>query len=385
MAVGLATLLGLLANPGARAEAATVLLLRPARPAPAATEAVVRLRGELTAAGFRVEVADAPAGADAQAALSGSAAAANVDAVVAIPRDPDRQTAQIRIVDRLTGKTVAGQVPPPARGHRGAEVLAIRALELLRASLLEVELESPPPGRPVSPPPSPASVSPGRLAEPPPVPTAPPPPDQAGGTSARPLPPAAVSHPTATSRPRAREAGRVAAPGGTSVFAVEIGGVVLGSVQGVGPAVLPVVRAETRIGARWLGRLTLAGLGTRARVSSGDDAADVAHALALLELALPFRARRRVQPFLSFGAGGAHLTAESLPRWPYPGKRDSSWAALVDVGAGLRVGLGERLQLAGEVHAQGAYPYPVIRFDDTTLAEEGRPTLLAGLSVVVWL
>jgi hypothetical protein len=170
-----------------------------------------------------------------------------------------------------------------------------------------------------------------------------------------------------------------------SVFAVELGGVVLGSVEGVGPAILPVVRAEARFGGRWLGRLTLAGLGTRVRVSSAAAAADVAHSFGLIELALPFRANRRVQPFLSIGAGGLRVTADGRNSGPYQGKRDDLWAALVDAGAGLRVGLGERFQLAGEVHAQGAYPYPVIRFLGTTLAEEGRPTLVAGLSVIAWL
>lgn len=353
-----------------------MLLLRSARPAPVATEALVRLRGELTAAGFQVEVADAPTGPDAQAAIDRAAAAANVDAVVAILGDPARETAEIHIVDPLTGKTIARQVPVPAGGDRGAEVLAIRALELLRASFLEVALGSSPHTRAASRVPARASAAPTSAG------TSSSPAEHAGAATDRPPPPTEVPRPTDTPP---GEVGRIPASRRKPLFAVELGGVVLGSAEGMGPAILPVVRAEARLGGRWLGRLTLAGLGTRARVSSGVAAADVAHSFGLIEVALPFRADRRVQPFLSLGAGGLRVTAEGRTTWAYQGKHDGLWAALVDAGAGLRVGLGARLQLAGELHAQGAYPHPVIRFLGTTLAEEGRPTLVAGLSLIAWL
>jgi hypothetical protein len=352
--MGVVILMGVLATPGARAEAAAVLLLRPARAAPLATETLVRLRGELTAAGFQVEVADAPAGPDAQAAIDRAAAVANVNAVVAILGDPGRETAEIRIVDRVRGETVRRQVPIPAGSERRAELLAIRTLELLRASILEVALGTTAPARAAPAPPANESVAPDRR----------------------------VKSPVSPAQP-AREPARWR----ESVFALELGGVVLGSIRGLGPAFIPVIRADARFGkrGRWVGRMTVAGLGTRARIASGDDAADVAHSFGLIELVLPFRAGARVQPFLSLGVGGERVTAEGRTSWPYRGMHDGLWAALVDAGAGLRVGLSGRLQLAGELHAQGAYPYPVVRFMGTTLAEEGRPTLVAGLSVIAWL
>jgi hypothetical protein len=354
--MGVVTLVGVLANPGARAEAAAVLLLRPARAAPLATEALVRLRGELAAAGFQVDVADVPAGPDAQAAIDQAAAVANVEALVAILGDPGRETAEIRIVDRVRGETIRRQVLVPPGSERRAELLAIRTLELLRASILEVALGTTAPARAAPTTPANASVAPDRTVK----------------------SPASVAAKPAREPARWRE----------SVFALELGGVVLGSLRGMGPAFVPLIRAEARLGGRrgrWMGRLTLAGLGTKARVASGDEAAEVAHSFGLIEVVLPFRAGARVQPFLSLGAGGERVTAEGRTSWLYQGAHDGLWAALVGAGAGLRVGLSGRLQLAGELHVQGAYPYAVVRFLGTTLAEEGRPTLVAGLSVIAWL
>src|SRR5207237_3778793 len=71
-----------------------------------------------------------------------AAARARADAVIAILGDPERPSAELRIVDRATGKTIARQVPVPDEAARAAEILSIRALELLRAGLLEVALGS---------------------------------------------------------------------------------------------------------------------------------------------------------------------------------------------------------------------------------------------------
>src|SRR6185295_347331 len=68
----------------AAAVAATVLIVRPAEPAnDVTTEAAVRLRGELVAGGFDVDVVDAPAG-DPRVALDEAAAGSTAVAVVAI-------------------------------------------------------------------------------------------------------------------------------------------------------------------------------------------------------------------------------------------------------------------------------------------------------------
>src|SRR4051812_26174597 len=74
------------------AQAATVVLVRTANPTPVASEATVRLRGELTAEGFDVRVVESPATEDLRASLEEAAAAPDVEAVVAIFADTPGDT-----------------------------------------------------------------------------------------------------------------------------------------------------------------------------------------------------------------------------------------------------------------------------------------------------
>jgi len=409
---------------------ATVVLLRPSHPAPGSAEALVRLRGELIAAGFAVQMTDVPASADLRAAVDRAAARGRADAVIAILGDPARPSAELRIVDRATGKTVARQVPVPDDPTRAAEILSIRALELLRAGLLEVSLAAgdeakaaPSPGRQAAGAARAPAEAAKRLEQARPGDTVPP-----GETAGR---PAETARPAESARPEQNvsaapdeeapgeprdRAGRgqatpepgppptlpVAITGRANVgsggasrptvwpqsrYAVELGAIVLGSFDGMPAAVLPVLRGTVRLSPHFQARLALAGLGTNARVqtTAGDAEATVTQSFGLAEVALAFRTGARMQPFLSLGAGAVHLAVEGRAGRPYEGKTSALWAAIADAGFGVRVGLGRRFQLAAEAHAQGAYPYPVVRFLDTTLAEEGRPTLLGGLSLMAWL
>ena len=172
-------------------------------------------------------------------------------------------------------------------------------------------------------------------------------------------------------------------------FTLEAGGLALGSFAGMPPAVLPLVRVALAPADRWpiLFRLTAAGLGTRARVSDAQGAAEVAHQLALAEVVWAFRAGHRLQPFVSLGAGAVHVTAEgtaiaaaaAVP--PSIGRTEAAWAFLADAGAGLRLNLGRRLQLAGELHAQADAPSPSVHYLGSQLAVEGRPTWVTSLTM----
>ncbi|HEY4186584.1 MAG TPA: hypothetical protein VGP07_16020 [Polyangia bacterium] len=347
---------------GTNVLAATVRLLRPAHAGAVATEAIVRLRGELVAAGFGVELADVPVNGTVRAAMEPAGLPANVVAVVALFGDDPEDAGALWVIDRATSKTVRRPIPTEPEGSRSAEILSIRALELLRASFLEAAL-----GPKNAPPAGPAV----ELVKPPASPPRAPP------STASVM---VISHP-------ADGASQVAPA--RSRLAVEIGALALGSLDGIPPSVLPLVRAEAALAprARFAGRLTVAGLGSRARITAPLGDAEVSQQLALVEALVRFRLGRVVQPFLSLGLGATRVSAEGVATAPatYRGKGAAIWAAVGDVGAGLRVSLGERFQLAGEVHAQRDAPYPLIRFAGTNLAEGGRPTLLGCLSVVAWL
>ena len=66
-------------------------------------------------------------------------------AVVAVVAGADPATAELWVVDRLTGKTVVRRIhADPKAAARIAEILSVRAVELLRASFLELAITSRP-------------------------------------------------------------------------------------------------------------------------------------------------------------------------------------------------------------------------------------------------
>jgi hypothetical protein len=330
----------------APARAATVVLVKSPRPSAQASEATVRLRGELTAEGFTVRVVEAPDNVDPRTALAEAAAAPDVDAVVALLADAPGDAIELRVIDRVTGKTVIRTVPVEPESGRTAEVLSIRALELLRAIFLEIALG--------------ASRTPAATATP-----APPPP------------------------PEVTRMTRVALESGlTRTWGVEVGGCLLRSFEGVPLSLAPMVRIERTLGERLMVRLTLAGLGTRARVegfAGSDISAGVTQDFGLAEVGLELRPGRRLRPFFSLGAGALHVTSEGQTSPPYRGASDTLWALIADAGVGARLSLSARFEVALEVHAQVADPYPTIRFEKEPVARSGRPTMIGSLTVLAWL
>jgi len=387
---------------GAAAREVSILLLRPAHPTPQAAEAIVRLHGELLAAGYAVELGDVPEHSSVRAAMEPPARPAGFDAVVALFGDAPRGPGLLWVVDRATGKTITRPIPHDSEGARGAQILSVRALELLRASFLEAALTppaSPPNATPGAPPRPAVTATPG-----PRVPASP------ASDVARTLVPSAATstgevparESSRPARPATREAeppdaagpapsiARAAAlpPRAPTRLALEAGGMVLASLDGMSPAVLPVLRTTLVPVPRWplRARLTVAGLGTRARVNGAQGDAEVSHQLALAEALWTFRPGRRWQPFVSVGAGGLFVSAQGLAvQGGASGRTASTWAFVADAGAGLHLALGQRLYLSAEVHAEGDGPYPAVRYQGVALATEGRPTLLGSLSLMGWL
>src|SRR2546423_1233432 len=125
--------------------AASVLIVRPVNGPPAMVETLVRLKGELTSAGFETEIVDSAAltrdgSGDSRAALEQLAARRGADAVVAILGDLSPDSVEVWVIDKVTGKSVVRRVPFEATAPRASGTLAIRAIELLRSSFLEIDL-----------------------------------------------------------------------------------------------------------------------------------------------------------------------------------------------------------------------------------------------------
>ena len=344
LALGVLATIGLFAPAAARA--ASVIIVRPANSLSVMVETLVRLRGELISAGFDTEIVDGAAvgsaGGNPRAGLEQLAARRGADAVVAIVGDLSPDSVEVWVIDKVTGKSVVRRVPFEPGAARASKTLAIRSIELLRSSFLEIDLAAR-----------------DRQSEPRAAP-----------------PPPAVVHFVEMERLAQRP----------ERFGVEVGGAAVMSLDGVGPALLPLV------GIGWSPRpwliiqAALAGLGTRATVEGAAGSAQVAQAYGLLGGSVRFRTSARLRPFGALSAGALHTAVEGRPAGPNEeGRVVNQWSLLVDAGLGALLHLPDRFYLSLAAHAQLAEPYVAVRFVETKVATSARPNLVVTLTVGAWL
>src|SRR5262245_3319516 len=128
-----------------------VVLLKPPVTDDVTTDAVARVRGELTAAGFEVSTLAQEPGLDVRVALETIGRELDPIAAFAIVRDEGANTAEIWVCDRMAGKSViqsvrldaAATAKTAAAGETSRSVvLAVQAVELLKASLAQYWLAS---------------------------------------------------------------------------------------------------------------------------------------------------------------------------------------------------------------------------------------------------
>jgi hypothetical protein len=327
LALGIAAATSIAAPVGAAP--ARVALVHASNPTPLEQRTLTRLRGELAAAGF--EVTDAARRAeDAREAAEEEPPVAGVFATIAIvPRTPD--AADIWVADRITGKTVVRRVQAGA-GPNGdvAAILAVRAVELLRASLLE-------------------AIEPAPRDE------------RAGPRSV----PPAVSE-WMNERPRAEPS-----------FSLDAGVGVLAGPGGVGPAVLPILGLSYRATADLSLRLRAGGPAFAASLEVPVGTISVRQELVSLDLVYrPPLTNGDVRPFVLAGAGAYHLDASGTAQAPYHGRRGGLFAAHVDLGAGAALRLGPHVSILAGARALWLMPKPTIRAAGAEVGSVGRPSVL---------
>lgn len=337
--------------PAAFADSARIALVRPQVSTPAITEALTRIQGELTADGFEVVLVDSPGGLDPASTVGTDKQDLGAVASLGVFVDAGAHAAELRVMDRLTNKIVVRRTAIEApETSRLAEVLAVRAVELLRASLLELLIESRPPPVAGAPQPPPTEM---RLA----------------------------SQWAAHALRQERQ----------STWAIEAGTAVILGFGGIGPALLGVIRICGVLVRPLSARVTIAGLGTEPRVDAPSGAASGASAtvsqqLGLLEFVAGPWADALVHPVVSVGAGALNATVAGQPgSGPFVGLTSSNWSFVADAGAGLQLRLGPRFDVSFEAHAFVAQPYPVARFLDDDVSLGGRPSVLGSLTIVGWL
>jgi hypothetical protein len=328
-----------LTSSDARAESALVVLVRPAAQSVIVSEAITRIRGELIADGFEVAVVDSPPGSDPASVLARADLQTGAAATLGLFLHADASAAELWVVDRLTSKTVVRRIAmSKSAGASAPEVLARRSVELLRASLLEILVDS-------------------------------------------------QKRPSTVTAPRAhatRWAAQALEPRHSS-FGIEAGAQLLGGFGGIDAAILPVGRMRVALGERLLARMTLSGLGTRPKIVAAQGSATLSQELALLELQGEMAPRSWLRPTISLGAGAYHIHVDGSANAPYAGLDGGRYAFAVDAGAGLAMSFTSVFALSLEAHALLLTPYPLIQFLTVDTAEMSRPLLSATVTVVGWL
>jgi hypothetical protein len=307
-------------------------------------EATARLRAELAAAGFDVQSRSA----------RGDRARDDVEqedgvATVRLVRDPSTRATELWVSDRLTGKTLVRRVG--ADPERSPRIVALRGVELLRASLLE--LASPP--HDDAPPETPAM-------------TKPPPPEVA-----RLVAPVAVAE---TPAPPARSGAWI------ERAAVDAGVAMLASTNHLGPAMAPSFGAWLALPASFALRLQLVGPAFESGLSNASGTAVVRQELASVDVAWIVPVRGVLAPFVALGGGPYHLHVQGTATAPYTSASDDVWAVLGAAGVGAALRLAPAVSIALEGRALALAPRPAVTLGGERVATAGGPSLLGSASLV---
>ncbi len=121
-----------------------VALVRPTDPDPVLVDAYNRLKAELHLQHFDVLIVERDARHETRQKLADEARDADALAAISFVRRGSESTVDVWLVDRATGKTTMRTLQPQGASD-ASSVLAIRAADLLRASLREIETGRAPP------------------------------------------------------------------------------------------------------------------------------------------------------------------------------------------------------------------------------------------------
>lgn len=323
-----------------------VLLVTPEPGGDIAPAVLTRLRGELRAARFEMDVATISADAPRRATVEEMAAREGTSAALGIFFGAGR--VEMWATDASAGRTLMQNMRlDQGTPDRRAAIVAVKAVDLLKATLAEI-WSAPPP----SPEPEPLSE---------PVVVAPPP------------PPVAVVIEQPVDDAAERSADR---------FSLSVGGGWLqaGSVSGW----TPVIAVSTALGSSGLAaRFTLAAMGSTTDVNRTAASAKLTQQIALAELLLWSRAWHRLRAALAVGVGAHHLSIEGQAAPGFLSGNQGSWSTATGAGASVALNLASNLMLALDARAVENWPATTVNINGAEIARVGRPIIWVALAAGV--
>jgi hypothetical protein len=327
-APGIAALL--LAAAASAAEPPRIALVRPAHPDAVAGEAATRLQAELVAAGFTVILVDAEPGRDPEAEALAAAASSRSSATVALVGTGRGAAAEVWVTDPRARPRQVGHLDTGASAESSRPAaLAIRTVELLRASLLEARAHDPG-ARPAE-----------ALPE-----------DRAPPADAGPV----------VRRPQARRA-LLEGP------SLELG---LAAIYGLGETsgrLAPALRFGYGAGMGLAGRLTVLGTST--------------DQMALIDLSYGMdRSWHVIAPVVSVGAGGCHTHLDDTATPRFPRLRTEAWSGVLSAGAGVAARLTDRAAFVIDASALLVEPGPGAVVGTVRAGGKPMPMATASLGIL---
>jgi hypothetical protein len=333
-------------SPRVRAHGPVIVVLAPSQADPAVTEALSRFKGEAASVGFEVTVVAASATGNPSAQMESAAHAASAVASVAFVSGLGPRALDVWFTDRLTGQTALGHVAVGNEtGDRLAAVLAVKAVDFLRARMLDFLAARPPP---------PAAAA------------------------AAPLPPAPVLVAPASpaSVPPSPSTGDSFV---TRRSGLSIGLVALRSLQGLGTTFAPLLRGAHDLTTWSSLRITVSGLGTSHRADTMGGAATFTEDIAMGEwVVMPGSARVRLM--LCIGAGIHYVHAVGAAVAPNIASDKGRVVFAGSLSAGLGVSLTRRLALGVEAGSFLLFPEPQVVIAGLDGGRTGRPGLSAAVT-----
>jgi hypothetical protein len=324
--------------------AATVAIVRPPNPSPALAETLSRLHGELLSVGLEVEITQRSArrlgATELRAWLEKLVTERGVEAIIESVDDATPVAVDIWLIDKATRRLDVSRVELEPNTPNPSERLAIRAIEVLRSSFLEIDLAE-------------RARRGGAIAK--------------SSTSGLPL--------TEVNKP-ASYAGRIG---------VEVGAAALTSLVGVGPALLPMLGFDWAAQSWLVVHAALAGLGSTPIVATAAGNTRIAQQYGVVGGRYRFRSDQRLQPFLALSAGVLRTSLDGQANPPKLGHAIDQWSFLLDASLGTALRLSSRYYATLAAHVHVAAPYVAIHFVDDVVATSGHPNLLLTLTVGAWL
>jgi hypothetical protein len=316
-----------------------VIVLEPTNAPPLSRQTFSRIKDELSADRFRVVLATPSAESAAAAVIESSARNLDRGAIIALFGNPETGETELCIIRRAGRRTAVRRAVVIEDPERMPQLLSLRALELLRATGLELSIDPDEDSKQET-----GSQQPDR-----PLPVR--------------APPAVPEQPAA--------------------FTIDMGVAGLQSVNGPPLAIAPIARLALELTSYFQTRVSVLGLGTRPRVATANGSATVAQDFALLELTAVLRATQSVRPLASLGSGLLSVKAAGTGKPPYEGREAHQWSAAVDAGLGVALALRSRAAIVAELHALLAWPHPAVRLLDVRTATVAYPALIFTLALQV--